>query len=272
MLNDVMNDARLYRRLVGMQIRTQAQYKINLTIDIATYFGVTCGEFLAIILYFGPFPTLLGWHIGEVVLLYGVMSVSFGIAELLGAGIDNFADTIRLGEFDRVLLRPVSAFTQVVGSDFRLRRFGRISEGIAAFALALYLLPEVQWSLLKVVVLLLGIASGSVIFLAVMLLGATLCFWTIETTELLNSLTYGGREMLSYPLTIYSPVMQRFFLFIVPLAFSSYVPTCYVLGRPMPFGLPPLLAFSAPLFAGVFALISGYIWRFGVRHYQSTGS
>ena len=272
MMKSILNDAWLYRRLITMQIRSQLQYKMNVLMDIVSYFAVTSGEFLAIVLYFGPFPTLLGWKVGEVALLCGVMSISFGFAEMLGAGIDNFADTVRLGEFDRVLLRPAGAFTQVIGSDFRLRRLGRISEGCGIILLALHLLPGLQWSVTKVVVLLIGIFSGSIIFLSVMLLGATICFWTIETTELLNMLTYGGREMLSYPLTIYNTVMQRIFLFIVPLAFGSYVPTCYVLGRPLPFGIPAEIAFVAPLIACAFAFISGCIWRFGVRRYQSTGS
>lgn len=272
MVENVISDVRLYRRLIGMQMRTQAQYKVNLAVDILTYFGVTSAEFLAVVLYFGTFPTLLGWRIGEVALLTGVMSISFGFAEMLGAGIDNFSDTIRLGEFDRILLRPVGAFTQVIGSDFRLRRLGRLSEGTAAIILALYLLPGLHWSWAKLAVLLIGIASGSIIFLSIMLLGATLCFWTIETTELISMLTYGGREMLSYPLTIYNQLMQRFFLFVVPLAFGSYIPTCYVLGRPLPFGIPGGMAFAAPIIACAFALVAACIWRFGVLHYQSTGS
>ena len=272
MIEQVISDVRLYRRLIGMQVRIQVQYKVNLAVDVLTYFGVTSAEFLAAVLYFGTFPTLLGWRIGEVALLTGVMSISFGFAEMLGAGIDNFSDTIRLGEFDRILLRPVGAFTQVIGSDFRLRRLGRLSEGCAAIILALYLLPGLQWSWAKVAVLLIGIVSGSVIFLSIMLLGATIRFWTIETTELINMFTYGGREMLSYPLTIYSAGLQRIFMFIIPLAFGSYVPTCYVLGRPLPFGVPATVAFAAPLVACAFAIVSACIWGFGVRRYQSTGS
>jgi ABC-2 type transport system permease protein len=200
------------------------------------------------------------------------MSISFGLAEMLGAGVDNFPTIIRLGEFDRLLLRPVGALVQVVGSDFRLRRLGRMTQGGIGFIIALILLPSLQWTFYKIVILLLGIASGAVIFVSVLLLGATLCFWTIETTELTNILTYGGREMLSYPITIYNQTLQRFFLFVVPLAFGSYVPVCVILGHALPFGLPANIAFGTPLIALIFALISGFIWRFGVRRYQSTGS
>lgn len=272
MLKNISSDLKLYLRLIGMQLRAQLQYKINLLIDISTYFLITGLEFAAIMLLFGPFPSILGWRIGEVALLYSLTSMSFGLAELFGAGIDAFDITIRRGEFDRVLLRPIGAFTQVIGSDFRLRRFGRLTQGLLASGIALKLLPALAWTPLKLVLLPIGILSGAIVFTAILLLGATLCFWTVETTELTNILTYGGREMLSYPLAIYNSSLQRFFLFVVPLAFCSYIPACYLLDRSLPFGLPGWLAFASPLVAFIFALASGVIWRFGVNHYQSTGS
>ncbi len=272
MLRAMGDDIRLYWYLIGIQLRVQLQYKANLFIDIGTYFLTTGLEFLGVLVIFGPFPTLLGWRIGEVALLAAVMSISFGLAEMLGAGVDNFPTIIRLGDFDRLLLRPVGALIQVIGSDFRLRRLGRLTQGSIGFVIALLLLPSLQWTFYKVVILLLGVVSGAVIFVSVLLLGATLCFWTVETTELTNILTYGGREMLSYPITIYSQTLQRFFLFVVPLAFGSFVPVCVILGHALPFGLPANTAFGTPLIALLFALISGFIWRFGVRRYQSTGS
>lgn len=271
-LNGLAGDLSLYWRLIRMQLRAQAQYKLNLIIDIGSNLLVTGTEFLTVVIIFGPFPTLLGWRAGEVVLLYGMATISFGLAELVGAGIDTFPEMIRRGEFDRVLLRPVSVLLQVVGSDFRLRRLGRISQGIFALGLALHLLPGLRWTPAKIGLLPVGIVSGAAIFVAVLVLGATLCFWTVETTELVNILTFGGREMLSWPMNIYNQAMQRFFLFVIPLAFGSYVPTCYMLGRSLPFGLPGAVAFAAPVIAVVFALVARSVWNVGVRHYQSTGS
>lgn len=267
-------DLQLYARLVSMQLRAQMQYKADLAIDILTYFLVTALEFGTVLLYFVPFPTLLGWHVGEVALLNAVVSIGFGLAELFGGGIDNFTTVIRQGDFDRVLLRPVTALLQVSTNEFRLRRLGRITQGICAFVLALFLLRRINlsWTPLKVLALLLGMSSSALLFVSILLLGATICFWTVETTELTNILTYGGREMFSYPLTIYNQLMQRFFVFIVPLAFGTYIPVCYVLGRALPFGLPDWLAFTSPLVALLFTLVALACWRFGVHRYQSTGS
>jgi ABC-2 type transport system permease protein len=272
MLTTLIADWRLYGHLIGMQLRSQAQYKADLALNIATYFLVTLGEFAQIFLVFGAFGTLGGWRTGEVAVLYAVTSISFGLAELFGGGIDLFPDLIRKGEFDRVLLRPASALLQVSTSDFKLRRLGRLSEGIVTFFIGLALLGGLRWTFAKAAVLALGILSGSVIFIAILLLGAVVCFWTVETTELTNILTYGGREMLSWPLTIYSQSLQRVFVFVVPLAFGTFIPTCYLLDRPLPFGLPGWLALAAPLVALAFAVAARVAWSFGVRHYQSTGS
>jgi ABC-2 type transport system permease protein len=272
MLTSLRHDAHLYRRLIAMQIRAQAQYKLSLAADILTYLSITGLEFAGMLIYFGPFPTLLGWRVGEVALLFAITSVSFGLAELFGGGIDAFSDTIRRGEFDRVLLRPAAALLQVATAEFRLRRLGRITQGALGMVVALALLHGLRWTPAKLALLPLAVASAAVIFVAVLLLGATLCFWTVETTELINMFTYGGREMLSYPLTIYHRALQTLFVFVVPLAFGTFLPTCFLLDRPLPFSLPGAAAFAAPLAAAAFALVAGALWRLGVRHYQSTGS
>ncbi|HEX6819508.1 MAG TPA: ABC-2 family transporter protein [Ktedonobacterales bacterium] len=272
MIRDAIGELRLYGRLVGISVRAQAQYRLTLLIDIVSYFFVTALEFLSILVIFGRFPTLLGWSLGEVALLFAMTSLSFGLSELIGAGIDNFPDSIRRGDFDRVLLRPATTLTQIAGGDFRLRRLGRLTEGALLFLFALGKLPHFHWTLAKVIALPLGLFSGALMFVAVLLLGATLCFWTVETTELTNILTYGGREMLSYPLTIFHPALRRFFLFVVPLAFGTFVPTCYLLSRALPFGLPSFAAFIAPLVACLCLLLACVAWRFGVRRYQSVGN
>jgi ABC-2 type transport system permease protein len=85
-------------------------------------------------------------------------------------------------------------------------------------------------------------------------------------------LTYGGREMLSWPLTIYHQTLQRVFVFVVPLAFGTFIPACYLLDRPLPFGLPAALTLASPVVALAFAVVARLAWSFGVRHYQSTGN
>jgi ABC-2 type transport system permease protein len=207
-----------------------------------------------------------------VAFLYGLASVSFGLAELVGAGFDVFPETIRRGEFDRVLLRPHSAFFQVLSGDFQLRRLGRILQGLVALGLAVtWTSPD--WTVGKLAYLPAVVVCGTVLYISLFMLGATLCFWTVESIEALNSITYGGVELTSYPLPIYHVLMQRIFTFVVPLAFISYFPSLYLLDRPELDDWPLWLLLPSPLAAALaLAVIARLAWGLGVRHYRSTGS
>ncbi|MEZ5256662.1 MAG: ABC-2 family transporter protein [Ilumatobacteraceae bacterium] len=67
--------------------------------------------------------------------------------------------------------------------------------------------------------------------------GAASTFWTIDTMEITNSFTYGGRQLTSYPMTIYSSWLRRLVTYAVPLAVVGYYPVRGVLERE-PAGTP----------------------------------
>lgn len=266
-----MDDLALYPRLVRAQLRGQLQYRVSFLLDTTASFAGTFVQLLAIVILFGAFPDLGGWRVGEVALLYGLVSVAFGLTELCGEGFERVATLVRAGEFDRLLIRPVSPFVQILALEMQLRRIGRIAQGLFALGLAQRWL-ELVWTAPKAGVLLLAIVSSAVVFQTVMVIGAAACFWTVESSELQNVFTYGGIELATYPLHIYHRWLQRAFLYAVPLALTSYYPALYVLEKPDPLGLPATVAYLAPLVAGGFFAVGQLAWQIGLRHYQSTGS
>lgn len=261
----------MYFRLVGARVRGQMQYRSSFLLQTLGSFSSTFVELLAIFILFRTFEDLAGWKVGEVAFLYGLVSVAFGITEMLGAGFDQASTLVRTGEFDRVLTRPVPSFVQLLSADFQMRRIGRIAQGIFALVLAQAWL-NLGWTLPKALILLSAVLSSSAVFFTVLVAGAAVCFWTVETTEAQNIFTYGGTELASYPLHIYSRWLQSVFLYFVPLALTSYCPALYILDKPDPLGLPPVLRFIAPLVAVGFFAIGLFVWELGMRHYQSTGS
>ena len=56
------------------------------------------------------------------------------------------------------------------------------------------------------------------------MLQATLAFWTTETLEIVNTVSYGGVETAQYPLSIYRPWFRHFFTFVVPLGNGQLLP------------------------------------------------
>ncbi|MCC6179412.1 MAG: ABC-2 family transporter protein [Chloroflexi bacterium] len=267
----VVAEAQLYWLLLRAQARAQFQYRASFLLQALGQFVATFVGFVALLLLFHRFPSLAGWTFGEVAFLYGLSALAFGISDLICGGFDSLSPMIRTGSFDRVLTRPVGVFVQILASDLQIRRLGRIVQGLATLAVALTWL-DVAWTPAKVLVAVMAAVSGATIFVAIWVIGAAVTFWTVQTSEVTNVFTYGGEELTSYPLPIFAEGLRRFFTFVVPLAFVSYLPALYILDHPDPLGLPPALQLCSPLVAAGFFVVARLTWAFGVRHYQSTGA
>ncbi len=261
----------LYVRLVGAQLRSQMQYKVSFLLALVGSFLGAVIEFGMVLVLFSRIQLLGGWALAEVALLYGLSGTCFAMAELFAAALDNFQIYIVRGTFDRVLVRPRGTLFQVIAEDFALRRLGRIAQAALVLVLVLALL-NVTWTVDKVAVLALALASGTVIYFAIFVLGATFCFWTVQAKEVTHVFTYGGDGIASYPLDIYHGSVRRFFTFVVPLAFVNYEPALFLLGRADPLGLPDAVRLLSPLAAVLMALVARFGWQQGVQHYQSTGT
>jgi ABC-2 type transport system permease protein len=178
---------------------------------------------------------------------------------------------VQQGQLDQLLLRPVHITLQVLGSDFVLRRLGRIAQGIVIFGIALSL-TSIHWTIAKLVYLPIVFVSIVLFFGGLYVFGSTSTFWTVQRVEIINIFTYGGSEMMSYPMHIYSLWMRRFFTYILPAIFLNYYPALYFLDKPDPLGLPGFAPFLAPLVGIGILLASLAFWRFGLRHYTGTGT
>lgn len=266
-----MSTARLYLRYVGISIRAQMQFRASFAMLALSQLFTTGAEFLAIWAMFHRFGTLQGWTLPEVALLYGLINVAFSLAEGLGRGFDVFADLVRAGEFDRLLLRPRGTAFQVAAQEWQLGRIGRLTQGLVVLFWSASTL-DVIWTPARIFLLIAAVAGGACTFYGLFVLQATLCFWTIQSLEAMNTLTYGGVETGSYPLTIYRDWFRRLFLYVVPLACANYLPAHALLGRTDPLGSTPLFQWLSPLAGVLFLTASLRLWELGVRHYRSTGS
>jgi ABC-2 type transport system permease protein len=262
---------RLYRRYLGISIRSQMQYRASFAMQSLGQLVVTGMEFLAIWSLFARFEQIQGWRLAEVALFYGMVNVAFAIADATSRGFDTFAGMVKSGEFDRLLLRPRSTALQLAGRHFWLSRIGRFSQGLVVLIWATAAL-DVAWSPAKVLLLIAAIFGGVCLFYGLIVLQATLAFWTTESLEMVNTVTYGGVETAQYPLSIYHEWFRRFFLFVIPLGCVNYFPALAILDRPDALGAPSFVPWLAPAVGAVFLVIALQIWRFGVRHYRSTGS
>jgi ABC-2 type transport system permease protein len=257
----------LYARLLLASVRSQLAYRASFLLLASSHFAITFIEYLAVVALFQRFGSLRGWKLAEVSLLYGMVNISFALAEAAARGFDSFAQTIRSGELDRLLLRPRSVILQVAAQELHLMRVGRFIQGAVILGWALRTL-DVAWSVEHGALIVSAIVGGACTFSGLFVLQGTLAFWTVETLEIVNTVTYGGTETAQLPFSIYKPWFRAFFTFVVPLACANYFPALAVLGR----SEARALAWASPLIGVLFLIASLRVFDFGLRHYRSTGS
>ncbi len=266
-----MNNLQLYIRYISISIRAQMEYRGSFIMQTLAHFLITVFEFVAVWALFQRFDSILGWSFYEIAVFYGMISIAFSINDSLTRGFDIFGTLVRTGEFDRYLLRPRSTVLQILGYEFTTKRIGRFSQGVIILLVGTAHL-QVTWTIGKIVVLFWALVGGVCLFMGLIIIQATIAFWTTETLEIMNVLTYGGIETAQFPMTIYLPWFRKFFTFVVPLACVNYFPVLLILEKPDPLGSSVIFQCISPV-AGLLFLLTGILfWNVGLRYYSSTGS
>ncbi|GAB2922061.1 ABC transporter permease [Nonomuraea fastidiosa] len=260
---------RTYLLLVWTWTRSAAAYPASFV--MMTLFGfITAAIDVGVILVvFANTTSLAGFSREEVLFLYGAASVSFTVCDTFVSNLDRVSQHIKAGTLDTILIRPVSPWLQLATDRFNPTRIGRIVQAglVLGYAIAaLGIDPRRAWMIPVMVI------TGIVIFAALWTLAGAAQFLLTDAPEVVNSFTYGSQQLNQYPLSIYARDLVAGVTYVLPLAFINWQPGLYVLGRADPFGTPEFMRFLGPAVALVLALVAGFAWRQGVRHYRSTGS
>lgn len=257
---------KLYLKYFSIQLKSVMQYKTSFFLTSIGQCLTTFFSFLSMYFLFTRFGSIKNYSFNEVLLCFSTIFMSFALAECFGRGFDAFPSIISDGSFDRILVRPRNEVLQVLGTKIELTRIGRLIEALIVFIYSLktcgvYFSPD------KIFTLILMIIGGTFLFFGLFIISAVICFFTIESLEIINIFTDGGRELAQYPLDIYKNFVLKFFTYIIPLAFVNYYPLLYIIGKSH-----NVLYMFSPLIACLFIIPSFILWKFGVRHYVGTGS
>jgi len=265
------NATKLYLRYISVSIQSQMQYKASFIMMTIAHFAITFVDFIGVWVLFDRFGAIKGWNLPEIALFYGMIHMAFAIAETAARGFDTFDSKVRTGEFDRMLLRPRSLVLQIIGQEFQLMRIGRFSQGLIVLLWAMWYLNN-SLSFIKVMLIIISIFGGAFLFSGLFVLQATLSFWSVQSLEVVNMVTYGGVEVAQFPVTIYDSWFRKFFIFVVPLACVNYFPAMGILNKADPLNTPNWLPWVSPIIGIVFFIMALQVFKFGVLHYKSTGS
>ncbi|MEM5804590.1 MAG: ABC-2 family transporter protein [Candidatus Aenigmatarchaeota archaeon] len=226
--------------------------------------------FVAVLMFFVIFlhvPEINGWSLYQVLFIVGFMTFSMGLWHVLFQRMTPWSveQTVWSGDFDRMMLKPMSTITQLLYSGFDLDGFGDLAIGSLLLVYSSSQLA-IAWTLPLALLFAVMVASSVVIFTALNTIFASMSFHFTRARAFSN-LFFSTTELAKYPLDIFNPLVARALTFFFPIAFISYYPAEIFLGRGMNMGL----AYATPLVACVMVFIAHRFWKFGLKKYGSVG-
>ncbi|HWV23063.1 MAG TPA: ABC-2 family transporter protein [Thermomicrobiales bacterium] len=262
---------RIALRIAGIRLRGQMAYRASFWMQIVSNFIIHFAEVMALFAMFYRFDNMGGWTLGDVAFLHGISMLAFSLGDTIAVGLDSVPGQIRLGEFDSVLIRPLSSWVQAIVSEVSLRHLGQLIQGALILAFS-FTIVDIEWTVAKAAMLIVAIITGVALYIGLFTVVAILSFWTVNSIEAVNAFTYGGSDLAQFPLHIFQRWMRSLFMFVIPVAFTAYFPALFILDKDDPLGFPHWVRFIGPIPVAIFCLVVAWGWRQGIRHYRSTGS
>ncbi|MFN8099046.1 MAG: ABC-2 family transporter protein [Dermatophilaceae bacterium] len=252
------------------RVRAQASYPIPFAVDLAAVFVIGVLEFAEVWVLFHRTGVLGGLDIRGILLVFGLAEFAFSLADLVAGHLDRLPTYLRAGTLEVFYLRPQPILLQLMSSEIALKRLARVVFGMGAIVVAVRINP-IDWTVDRVAVLALTLACAPVLYGALFVLAAGLQFFLLDGREFTNAFVYGGRYAATQPASIWPQSLVAGFAFVIPVAFTAYLPTLWLLGLPGGGWLPAELAWALPLATLWTVALAGVGWRTGIRHYQGGG-
>lgn len=239
-------------------------YKGEIVVRLLRTLFILGTQVLLVTLIFGNQEIYAGWTKAEAYLVMGIANVlNYTGWGLFGINLTRLEEKVLTGEFDFVLLKPISSAWFASFNDFSLNDW---ISSISGFAMMGYYFV-VEWGTLSwenIVLGTIGILVGLLLWYAVYL---SLASFTLSNPR--NGFLTLAKEILGltkYPVNIYGSSIQFIFYTIFPIAFVSTVPASLISGK---------MGVAFLLIGGGIAILcvrfSYWIWKQNIKKYVSAG-
>jgi ABC-2 type transport system permease protein len=202
-------------------------------------------------------PSLRGWRVGDVELLFGLVAVAFGLTVTLAGGVRHLGRLIDEGDLDTLLTQPKSVLVHALGMRLQPSGFGDVLSGSIFIALS----GQVAWR--DIPLLLLAIVSSALVFVACGIVFFSLAFWLGKMDSIARQLWELVVTFSLYPEPLFGGMLRLALFTVLPAGFVGYLPARVVHA--------PSSAAVTSLLAGAGGYLATAVWLFnrGLRRYVS---
>lgn len=252
-----MKTLRLVRGYLRHNLMSAMAYRGAFLMQV---FGMLLNDVMLLFFWtilFNRFPTLNGWELADVVVLYGLVAVGFGIATAVCGNSGRVAQIIASGDLDYYMVLPADPLLHLLISRSSLPSWGDILFGLVVY---LVVVPE-RWTLFPLFVFL-GILSG-VIFVAFSVIVGALAFWLGQSQNLAMQLRNALLTFGLYPVDIFPNGVRLLLYTLIPAAFVGSIPAALL----MEFRWSRLIGLMVFTVASV--IVARWVFAMGLRRYES---
>lgn len=258
--------AKLYISNMKLQLKKEIEYKASFIINFISQIFIYFTYYFVIIALFDKFNNIKGFSLYEVLLCFAIINFGYSVNETFFRSIDTFETLIIDGTLDRLLVRPVNILYQVMYNEINYVKIARIIQSLIILVIALINL-DITLTFQKILLLILMLISSIIIFFSIFVLMASYCFITIQSLEVKNLFTDGGKNIAQYPISIFNKSLIFIFTFIIPYAFVNYYPLLYFLDKSN-----NIFYYFSPLLVFIFLIPCLLAFKLGLKKYSSSGS
>jgi ABC-2 type transport system permease protein len=216
------------------------------------------------------FPGIGGWDQGGVLLIAAIRLLSHGIQTAIFSPLWWVGDGVQEGLIDVYLVRPMPVYRQVLLSRFPINALGDFAGGLLLFGLALARL-HLDWTPARIAYLVAAVIGS---------IGAEAALGTLlASLSLLVMIGHAPFQWVesmlgsfgNYPLKVLPVPARQVLTFVLPVAFTGYLPAAVLTGRAGAAGVAEWLAYGAPVVGVTLYVASRCAWYLALRRYGSVG-
>ncbi|WP_099469320.1 ABC transporter permease [Konateibacter massiliensis] len=258
---------KLYKIFFLQYMKGLMQSKIDFFIGFFSFFLNQILGVAFLYLVFEKIPDLNGWSFYQLIFIYGYAQIPRGIDHFVTDYLWLFArKTVKEGSFDRYLLRPVNPLFQVIVERCQPDGIGEILVGVLLVAYSAVKL-DLAISVGGILLFFISIIAGAIIFTAVKLFFATNAFFMKDSYSLLY-LVHNMSDFAKYPTSIYAKPIRIVLSYIIPFAFTAFIPASFFLQKGN-----LLQTIGMEVFVAALSFLIAYrYFAFGCNKYESAGN
>jgi ABC-2 type transport system permease protein len=251
----VKNTMKLVWEYFKVNMQSAMEYKTSFLTQASFMFINDVIWVIFWVIFFNKFPLINTWSFKDLMLMYVVITSSWGLVGFFFGNFRNVAEIIRDGQLDFYLSLPKEELSHVLISKSKFDAFGDLIFGIV--------LGVIFLSLWQIPIAILLILLSAIILLAFAVILGSLSFYMGSSVEIANQGLMGALSIASYPFSVFTGYTKWILLLVIPAGFISGIP------------VELIKSFSWHWFGGmilaalVLSTIALIMFKVGVKRYES---